>query len=234
MEPTTDQILDALCADPTSARERLLHTAGMMFAERGPDAVSTRELTKTAGANLSAIAYYFGGKDGLYNEAVDYTIADTRKLIDGAEQRLRAELAAAGADRAKLARAASAFVCAVLTALLGRGPEQWPWRLVLREIDHPTGAFERLYQAIFAPLTDAFADLVVAATGREPGEEETVILTNALLGECLIFLRNRPLVLRNLGWSEYTPRRIALVVEIVVDGILDALDLPRAGAGNGG
>ena len=74
MPEDTDKILESLCDDPTSARERLLHVAGMMFADRGIDAVSTRELTKAAGANLSAIAYYFGGKEGLYNEAIDYTI----------------------------------------------------------------------------------------------------------------------------------------------------------------
>ena len=235
MEPSTEKLLEALCTDPRSSRERLLHVAGLMFAERGRDAVSTRELTKAAGANLSAIGYYFGGKDGLYNEAIDYTIAGTQKPIAGAEARLRAELPAAGRDRDALARAARAFVRAVLTALLGLGPEHWPRRLIMREIDHPTAAFDRLYRAIFEPLIGAFRDLVVAATARDADDAETIILTNALLGECLIFHRNRPIILRNLGWDEYTPARIALVVEIVVDGILDALDLPReAGAGGGG
>jgi AcrR family transcriptional regulator len=234
MEPSTEKLLEALCTDPKSSRERLLHVAGLMFAERGRDAVSTRELTRAAGANLSAIGYYFGSKDGLYNQAIDFTIAGTRALIAGAEARLRADLAAAGRDRRKLARAARAFVRAVLTALLGLGPEHWPRRLIMREIDLPTAAFDRLYQAIFEPLIGAFRALVVAATERDGDEAETTILTNALLGECLIFHRNRPIILRNLDWDEYTPERIALVVEIVVDGILDALDLPRARADGDG
>ena len=226
MPEDTDKILESLCDDPTSARERLLHVAGMMFADRGIDAVSTRELTKAAGANLSAIAYYFGGKEGLYNEAIDYTIAGTQKLIGGAEDTLRADLDAAAGDRDALARAAAAFVRAVLTALLGLGPEHWPRRLIMREIDTPTDAFDRLYQAIFEPLIDTFKQVVVVATDRDPDNPETTILTNALLGECLIFHRNRPIILRDLGWSEYTQNRIALVVDIVVEGILDALDLP--------
>lgn len=226
MQNVSEKILQSLCDDPSSARERLLHAAGMMFAERGRDAVSTRELTRVAGANLSAIAYYFGGKEGLYNEAIDYTIAGTQKLIGGAEDRLRAELNAAAGDRAALASAAATFVRAVLTALLGLGPEHWPRRLIMREIDTPTEAFDRLYDAIFQPLIDAFKQVVVIATDRDPNNPETTILTNALLGECLIFHRNRPIILRDLGWNEYTPERITLVVEIVVDGILDALDLP--------
>jgi AcrR family transcriptional regulator len=181
MAETTEQILEALCSDPTSSRERLLHVAGMMFADRGIDAVSTRELTKAARANLSAIAYYFGGKEGLYNEAINHTIDSTQALIGGAEAKLRADLAEAGGDRGALAGAASAFVRAVLTALLGLGPEHWPRRLIMREIDHPTPAFDRLYEAIFEPLTGAFRDLLVAATGCDPADAETVILTNALL-----------------------------------------------------
>jgi len=227
MTDETEKILESLCDDPSSARERLLHVAGMLFADRGVDAVSTRELTKAAGANLSAIAYYFGGKDGLYNEAIDYTIAGTHHLIGGAEDRLRADLATAGGDRDQLSKAAVVFVRAVLTALLGLGPEHWPRRLIMREIDTPTAAFDRLYEAIFQPLIGAFRDIVVAATDRDPDNPETIILTNALLGECLIFHRNRPIILRNLGWTEYTTERIGMVVDIVVDGILDALDLPK-------
>jgi AcrR family transcriptional regulator len=226
MATDTEKLLQTLCTDPTSARERLLHVAGMMFADRGVEAVSTRELTKAAGANLSAIAYYFGGKEGLYNETIDYTIAGTQKLIGGAEERLHADLEAAGGDREKLGLAVATFVRAVLTAILGLGPEHWPRRLIMREIDTPTEAFDRLYDAIFQPLINAFKQVVVIATDRDPDNPETTILTNALLGECLIFHRNRPIILRDLGWDEYTPERIVLVVDIVVEGILEALRLP--------
>jgi len=228
-----ESVLSSMCKDPSSARERLLHAAGMMFADRGMDAVSTRELTSAAGANLSAIAYYFGGKEGLYQEAINHTVEGTQGLIGGAEDRLRAALARAGGDLRFQAAAAAAFVREVLSALLGLGPEHWPRRLIMREIDHPTPAFDRLYEAIFKPLGDAFRDLTVAATDRDPDDPETIILSNALLGECLIFHRNRPIILRNLGWDEYTPERIDLVISVVVDGILDALDLPRAENGNG-
>ncbi len=40
-----------------------------LFAERGLHGVGVRELSRAAGASLSMISYYFGGKEGLY-EAV--------------------------------------------------------------------------------------------------------------------------------------------------------------------
>ena len=37
-----------------------------LFAERGLHGVSIRELSQAAGASISMISYYFGGKEGLY------------------------------------------------------------------------------------------------------------------------------------------------------------------------
>lgn len=53
-------------ADGAEARERLLHIALRLFAEKGYAKTSTREIAQASGANLSAIKYYFGDKAGLY------------------------------------------------------------------------------------------------------------------------------------------------------------------------
>jgi AcrR family transcriptional regulator len=48
-----------------ATRERVLAAAERLFATRGIDAVSVRDITKAAGANLAAVNYYFGSKHGL-------------------------------------------------------------------------------------------------------------------------------------------------------------------------
>ena len=50
-------------------RAELIAAATPLFATKGLNGVSTRELAQAAGNNLAMIAYYFGGKNGLY-EAV--------------------------------------------------------------------------------------------------------------------------------------------------------------------
>ena len=52
--------------DRNDCRNNLLATATRLFAERGLNGVSIRELSKAAGASISMISYYFGGKEGLY------------------------------------------------------------------------------------------------------------------------------------------------------------------------
>ena len=46
-------------------KRRLLEAAETLFADRGFDAVSVRDITKEAGANVAAVNYHFGGRDGL-------------------------------------------------------------------------------------------------------------------------------------------------------------------------
>jgi len=47
-------------------RENIIAAALPLFAAKGLNGVSVRELARAAGANLSMISYYFGGKEGLY------------------------------------------------------------------------------------------------------------------------------------------------------------------------
>lgn len=49
-------------------RERILDTANKLFAERGVEGVSLRELTVKAGVNIAAVHYHFGSKDGILPE----------------------------------------------------------------------------------------------------------------------------------------------------------------------
>jgi AcrR family transcriptional regulator len=51
-----------------STRERILQTAEQLFAEKGIDAVSLREITAGAGVNIAAVHYHFGSKKAVLEE----------------------------------------------------------------------------------------------------------------------------------------------------------------------
>jgi len=50
------------------SKEKLLVSAEQLFAERGFDGVSVRDITNAAGVNSALLGYYFGGKQGLLSE----------------------------------------------------------------------------------------------------------------------------------------------------------------------
>ncbi len=47
-------------------RQRVLEAAGEVFAEKGFERATIREIVERAGANLNAVNYYFRDKHGLY------------------------------------------------------------------------------------------------------------------------------------------------------------------------
>ncbi len=54
-----------------SVPDRLLAAAADLFARDGFDAVSVRQITSRAKANLGAITYHFGSKEALYHAVID-------------------------------------------------------------------------------------------------------------------------------------------------------------------
>ena len=53
-------------SDGEESRRRIVYCALKLFAEHGFSKTSTRQIAKEAQVNISAIAYYFGDKAGLY------------------------------------------------------------------------------------------------------------------------------------------------------------------------
>ena len=54
-----------------NTRSKLIEIATTLFATKGFAAVSVRELTVAAQVNVSAISYYFNGKEGLYQAVLE-------------------------------------------------------------------------------------------------------------------------------------------------------------------
>ena len=53
-----------------ATKGRISESASRLFAERGKDGVSVRDICAAAAVNLAAIGYHFGGKDELYLEVL--------------------------------------------------------------------------------------------------------------------------------------------------------------------
>ena len=63
--------------DAPATKTRLLDVAARLFAEKGHDGVSVRDITSRAKTNIAAIAYHFGGKEGLYVAALRHAVQKT-------------------------------------------------------------------------------------------------------------------------------------------------------------
>lgn len=69
-----------------STKERILAAAEALFAQRGFDGASLRQLTASAGVNLAAVNYHFGSKEKLVEQVF-------KRRLDALNQHRLAELA---------------------------------------------------------------------------------------------------------------------------------------------
>ena len=73
----------------TDSKQRLLDAAEKLFAENGFEATSLRQITNAAGANLAAVNYHFGSKDGLiaavFQRLVRPVNAERLRMLDEAQ-----------------------------------------------------------------------------------------------------------------------------------------------------
>jgi len=67
------------------AQTKLLETATLLFSQKGFHAVSIRELARTAQINSALISYYFGGKEGLYQEVLEEQFTLIASLLQSLE-----------------------------------------------------------------------------------------------------------------------------------------------------
>ena len=139
-------------------RHQILEAAGEVFAERGYQDATIREICHKAGVNGAAVNYYFGDKQRLYIEAVKHA----RALI---EQRMPLpQWTLQTAAQEKLAQ----FIGTFLGRLLSPETAAWQTRLLTREIIEPTRACEEMAQESFRPffgvLLQILRELLPAAT----------------------------------------------------------------------
>ena len=77
------ELMKVLAEETQTTRARILLSAEALFAERGFEVVSLREITGAAGVNVAAVNYHFGSKDKLVDAVV------IRHLSPVNEERLR-------------------------------------------------------------------------------------------------------------------------------------------------
>jgi AcrR family transcriptional regulator len=146
-------------------RTRLLNAAARLFAERGFAKVTVRDICERARANVAAVNYHFGGKDGLYRAVVETAIATMQSTTDAAR--------AAGEGKPPDARL-RAYVNVFLHRIIGHGGDSWIHHLMMREISDPTLALDMVAEQVLKPRMDYLCALIGELIAAPPGDERVV------------------------------------------------------------
>jgi len=214
-------------------RQALL-TAGLeLFGEHGLAGTTTRMLAERSGANVAAIPYYFGSKDGLYLAVVEYIVERVRAHVGEAARDVlplveRGDLTPDGA-----VDALESIIHAMASMFVESDePKAWA-QIIVREQARPTAAFDVLYEGQIKRTQGLIAALVAAYTGLDAAGDEVKLRTHALIGQVLGFLIARESLLRHLGTRQLNAGHIDKIRAILgahVRACLDAPPIPEKGS----
>lgn len=141
--------------DGLATRENLLECAGRLIAEHGYERTTSKEICQLAGANVAAINYHFGSREGLYRELL--TLVHQRLMsLDTIQQIADGP----GEPRQKLRRLMAHFLKQTLR------DKSWELRVWARELLHPSPVFAEIFAQNIVPKRAAIVQVFSEYTGR--------------------------------------------------------------------
>jgi AcrR family transcriptional regulator len=124
-------------------RQRLLDATRVLLAERGEDAVTLRDITQAACANVAAVSYHFGSLGALRRAAIEQAI---KTLVDSQIDGFRAL-----DDDAGVEQIAAAFAQPLIAAFTHReSAKQASLRIMARVAPNPPPELENWTTATIA------------------------------------------------------------------------------------
>jgi TetR/AcrR family transcriptional regulator, regulator of cefoperazone and chloramphenicol sensitivity len=202
-----------VATETDSTRQRILEAAGSVFAKKGFDGATVRDICQAAGANVASVNYYFGDKHRLYVETVTWAHANRiaqvpfPKWPEGtpAETRLRD------------------FITVFLQRLFYSAEQPWHCELMMRELAHPTGACEQVVRSF---IRDQFTLLQGILTELVPPglpELKRHLITFGIVGQCLHYRIAEPVIRLLVPAEEFASYKVQLLAQHITDWTLAAL-----------
>lgn len=200
-----------------ATRRRLIEAGMDLFGLHGFDATTTRALADAAGANLAAIPYHFGGKDGLYRAVAQAVIDGLNEqmtgFLDAVQREMDEGVASPHQAMALIERLMSDFSEIVL---LRPEAERWVC-FVMREQMEPTEAFSILYDSPIKRMRDMFAKLLSHVSGLEADHVRIKLTGLQLLGLIYVFRIARASTLREMGWNTINEQAFSEIRNVVLE-----------------
>jgi AcrR family transcriptional regulator len=188
-------------ADGLATRNELLEAAGAIFAEHGYARATSKEICERAGANMAAVNYHFGGKDGLYSAVLEEA---HHRLVS-----LESVEATALSDldpRIKL----RLLLTRIINEIARRDQGGWELRVLGREVLSQSPLIEGLLNNQIAPkakLVRGILAQIMELPADHPAVSRAVV---SVMGPCIFLILVNKDLQRKIA-PNFDPRPEALV-----------------------
>ena len=202
-------------------KERILDTAEILFAQKGYQAVSVRQITSAAECNLAAVNYHFGNKENLYLEVFRSRWVPRAKRL---QESFRKSLASQ--DSLSESAVVRALAKAFVDGPLSDDERLRHTQLMTREMTQPTKAFKHVAENVIQPFFKEILEQLESVSPDKVSEEEMLLNIFSIFAMVLYFNFARGAVSRLTG-RKYDPSFRAQLVEQITQFSLRGLGVGK-------
>jgi TetR/AcrR family transcriptional regulator, regulator of cefoperazone and chloramphenicol sensitivity len=210
--------------DLDTTRDRIIEAAGQIFADRGFDATTVRDICHAASANIAAVNYYFGDKQRLYILAV---LRANRWRM---EQAVLPDWSADTPPETKLTDFIATFIRRVRTS----PKDAWQNRLMMREMMRPDAACAEVVRESIRPQFELLLSILRVLSHDKLSDEALHLTAFSIVGQCLFYHFADPVVQHLVDGVEYSDYSIDKLARHIAKFSLAALrretSSPQVGA----
>ena len=191
-------------------RQSLINAGIEVFGMGGYNGATTRQIAKTAGVNLAAIPYYFGGKEELYRAViesiVDSIVERTTKVM--AEKSSRIQWDDITDD--ELIDLALEYV-SIFAGFLDLEENAAIKLIISREQIVPSGAFSLFYENLAKPQYEMFGKIIGKLMKCDPTDAAVTIQAHSIVSMIIFFSTARASLLMQLNTEKLTREHITII-----------------------
>lgn len=175
--------VESTAPSENEAKSRILETATRLFASRGLEGVSTRDIAKESGLNISLISYYFGGKEGLYKEVLYRHAREAQARMHEIMQQHERESMTRESFSRDMKR-----ICHSMAEMQAKSSDRR--ELFMREMSAGLPHARELYKDIFRPIAESVVGIIKNAQKKKilNPELNPQILFLAMVHACEMYM----------------------------------------------
>lgn len=191
-----------------------MRAATLEFAEHGFDKATIRRICREASANLNAVKYHFGDKEGLYRavllEAHEHVHAHCSVPVVpedlSAEERLRA------------------FVVLQLQSFEAQPiePDAPQHRLLMREMIRPTGLLDDVVRSFAGTLHELVLGIVTEILPAKASPLDRQLMVFSVFGQCIHYRMAKPVMRLILAPDELEQFTLETIADHITQVIVSA------------
>jgi TetR/AcrR family transcriptional regulator, regulator of cefoperazone and chloramphenicol sensitivity len=203
-------------SEPAQAntRRQLIEAAREIFAQSGFRNATIRDISRRAGANIAAVNYHFGDKEGLYFAVMK----DACRL---AVEKYPPDFGLPAKPTAR--QRLHAFVRSFLLRVLSCGPHADHGKLMARELVDPSPALDEIVDQNLRPMVATLMAIMRELLGPTAANEQIRKCGISVVSQIVVYHHCRPLINRLFPDMQFNESAIEELAEHITSFSLAAL-----------